>query len=430
VTRRQVERRYALLSALRWLPIGLGLPFFTLLPLARGLSLAEVGVAFAFHGALIFLLEVPSGALADTIGRRRAVLAGGVLTAAGMAAFAVAMSFGGVAAAMALVGVGRSLISGALEAWFVDTVRVADPDASLREGLAGGLILNGVSLAAGSLIAGAVPLLFDDLPARGDDLLLRYSPAFLVAAASALVFLLAVAVLVHEAPRQAVAAATVDAPDEVPAPVASFRRRFVADLRDVLRTAVTEGRASPVVRLVLGVSFTTGFALSAWELLWQPRLAGLVDGAADDTVLFGGLSAAGMLVGTVGVIAGLRLAGRFGAGRTYVGGVLATGVALALLAATTAAGPFVGLYLVVAFAMSIGEPLHYEFLHEAVGDRARATLASVESLALQFGAVVANVGLAALAGATSIPTAWLVAAGARVGGAAVAARVARAAAPG
>jgi Major Facilitator Superfamily len=412
VTRRDLERRYALLSALRWLPIGLGLPFFTVLPLARGLSLAEVGVVFAVHGALIFVFEVPSGALADTIGRRRALLAGGVLTASGMAAFAVATGFGAFAAALAVVGVGRSLISGALEAWFVDAVRVAEPGASLREGLAAGLMLNGTALGAGSLAAGVLPLLFGDLPARGGDLLLRYSPAFLVAAATALVYVAVVLALVHEPPRPVVHA---DA----------LRRRFVRDLRDVLRTAAAEGRASRVVRLVLGVSFCTGFALSAWELLWQPRLGDLVDGVADDTLLFGALAAGGMLIGTAGVAAGLRLAGRFGAGPTYVGGVVATAVALALLAATTQPAPFVAVYLAVALTMSIAEPLHYEFLHEAVGDRARATLASVESLALQLGATVSNLGLAALAGATSISAAWLVAAGALVVGAVLAAAVSR-----
>jgi hypothetical protein len=408
-----VERRYALLSALRWLPIGLGLPFFTLVPLARGLSLAEVGVVLAMHGALIFVFEIPSGALADTIGRKRTLLAGGALTAAGTAVFAVATGLGTFALAMGVLGIGRSLISGALEAWFVDAVRAAEPGASLREGLAGGLMLNGIALAGGCLAAGAVPLLFTELPARGGDLLIRYSPAYLLGAAAAVVYVVVGAALVDEPPRPAVD------PE-------ALRRSFARDLRDVLRTAAAEGRASRVVRLVLGVSFTTGFALSAWELLWQPRLAGLVEGAADDTLLFGGLAAAAMLVGTAGVALGLRLARRFGAGPAYVGGVLATAVMLAVLATANAAAPFVAVYLAVAIAMSIGEPLHYEFLHNAVGDRARATLASMESLALQTGAVVSNLGLAALADATSIPTAWFVAAGALVVGAVLAAGVARA----
>lgn len=414
MTRRDVERRYALLSALRWLPIGLGLPFFTLLPLARGLSLAEVGVVLAMHGALIFVFEVPSGALADTIGRKRTLLAGGALTAVGTAVFAVATGLETFALAMAVVGVGRSLISGALEAWFVDALRVVEPDASLREGLAGGLMLNGVALGFGALAAGAVPLLFTALPARGGDLLIRYSPAYLFGAVTAGVYVVAVAALVREPPRRAVSA---DAE--------ALGRSLARDLRDVVRAAVAEGRASRVVRLVLGVSFTMGFALSAWELLWQPRLAGLVGGAADETLLFGGLVAAGMVVGTTGVALGLRLAGRFGAGPTYVGGILVTAAMLGALAVASATTPFVALYLAVAIAMSIGEPLHYEFLHNAVGDRARATLASMESLALQTGAVVSNLGLAALADATSIPAAWLVAAGALAVGALLAAGVAR-----
>ena len=415
MARRDLERRYALLSALRWLPIGLGLPFLTLLPLARGLSLSAVGAVLAVHGLLILVLEVPSGALADTIGRKRTLLAGGLLTTLAVALFGAATSVVAFAAAMAILGVGRALISGALEAWFVDAVRAADPDAPLRGGIAGGLALNGVALGGGALVAGALPLLFDDLPVRGDELLLRYSPAFVLAAIAGLVYVVAVALLVDE-PRP-----PAPDPEEV-------GRRFGADLREVLRTAAVESRRSPVVRLVLAVAFTLGFALSSWELLWQPRLADIVEGAADDTLLFGALAAAGMLVGALGVMAGVRIAARAGAGRTYVGGMLATALALALLSATTAEVPFIAAYVAVAIGMSIGEPIHQEFLHEAVGDRARATLVSLESLVLQTGAIASNLGLAALADAAGIGVAWLVAAGVLVVGAGLAARVARAAA--
>lgn len=114
-----LERRYAFLSALRWLPIGLALPFLTLLPLARGLSLTTVGVVIAVHGIVIFVCEVPSGAIADTIGRKRTLLAGGVLTTIAVGLFGAATATAGFVAAFVAMGVGRALISGALVAWFV-----------------------------------------------------------------------------------------------------------------------------------------------------------------------------------------------------------------------------------------------------------------------------------------------------------------------
>ena len=60
----RLTRNFILLRALRWLPVGLVLPFLVLTPVARGLELDAVGVVFAVHSAVLIVLEVPSGALA------------------------------------------------------------------------------------------------------------------------------------------------------------------------------------------------------------------------------------------------------------------------------------------------------------------------------------------------------------------------------
>ena len=65
-----LTRRFILLRALRWLPLGLVLPFLVITPQARGLSIGAIGVVFAVHSAVAIVLEVPSGALADLVERR------------------------------------------------------------------------------------------------------------------------------------------------------------------------------------------------------------------------------------------------------------------------------------------------------------------------------------------------------------------------
>jgi MFS family permease len=89
---------------------------------SRGLELGAVGAVFAVHSAVLIVLEVPSGALADTLGRRRVLLVGAFPTAASLAAFAgaqdeVPQSVLAFMASVAALGAGRALISGALEAW-------------------------------------------------------------------------------------------------------------------------------------------------------------------------------------------------------------------------------------------------------------------------------------------------------------------------
>ena len=70
-----LRARYLSLLALRWFATCLIIPVATLLPLERGLSLAELGLAFAAQGVVVLLLEVPSVALTDAWGRRPVLLA-------------------------------------------------------------------------------------------------------------------------------------------------------------------------------------------------------------------------------------------------------------------------------------------------------------------------------------------------------------------
>ena len=70
-----LTHRYLTLLALRWFATGLIIPVAALLPLERGLTLAELGVAMAAQGVVVLLLEVPSGALTDAWGRRPVLLA-------------------------------------------------------------------------------------------------------------------------------------------------------------------------------------------------------------------------------------------------------------------------------------------------------------------------------------------------------------------
>lgn len=114
---RSATRRFVALTALRWLPVGLTVPVMVLLAQARGLSLAQVGLLFTVYGAVVITLELPTGGLADAIGRRPVILIGAGLHALSCLAFAVAEAVPGFLLAISLHGIGRALESGPLEAW-------------------------------------------------------------------------------------------------------------------------------------------------------------------------------------------------------------------------------------------------------------------------------------------------------------------------
>ena len=103
------------------------LPFIVITPQSRGLSIGEIGAVFAVHSVVAIALEVPSGALADIVGRRRVMLVGAALTVVSLLLFAFAQSLVTFMASVGLLAAGRALISGSLEAWYVDSLQAARP---------------------------------------------------------------------------------------------------------------------------------------------------------------------------------------------------------------------------------------------------------------------------------------------------------------
>jgi MFS family permease len=386
VSGERLTRHFILLRALRWLPLGLVLPFLTITPVDRGLSLAQVGAAFAVHGAVALLLEVPSGVLADTLGRRRVLLAGAALTAVSLAVFAFADALITFIAALAALAAGRALISGALEAWYVDSLRALDPSAPLATGLSRGTAAEGVALALGSLLGGAIVTVSD------------YTYAGLAASAAAIAYLVAVAAIVRET--------------KPPSHEHHAGARMRARVRSVLGTARAEAAASVTVRMVLVAAVGFGMSLASVELLWQPRLGELLATDGSHGVAFGALAAGSMLVVAVGAAAvGPRMRKRVAIRTVYLGSLLVIAVGIAALGLPDSAALFAAVYLLVYLGAGAAEPLHSELLNEAVGSEARATLISADALAAQAGALVANLGSGLLASAASPAAAWAAAAG-------------------
>lgn len=95
---------------------------WVLLLVGRGFSLAAVGVAEGVFHIVSMLFEVPSGMLADILGRRRTLIAAGLVNAAAGVAMAASRGLFGVCAAMALEALSFNLASGTLEALTYDTL--------------------------------------------------------------------------------------------------------------------------------------------------------------------------------------------------------------------------------------------------------------------------------------------------------------------
>jgi MFS family permease len=98
---------------------------YALLFADTGLSTAQISSLFVLWSVVSFVVEVPSGAWADTWSRRRLYALGEFLTAAGFACWTLWPAYPGFALGFVLWGLGGSLGSGTLEALVYDELAAA-----------------------------------------------------------------------------------------------------------------------------------------------------------------------------------------------------------------------------------------------------------------------------------------------------------------
>lgn len=84
---------------------------------------AQIGLSDSLTFALGFIIELPSGAIADVIGRKRTVIFGNIALVVGNAWLALSSSFWGITLAYALWTIGWGFQSGATEALVYDYVK-------------------------------------------------------------------------------------------------------------------------------------------------------------------------------------------------------------------------------------------------------------------------------------------------------------------
>lgn len=365
-------------------PPGLLVPIFVLLPLDRGLTLSELGIAAAVQGFVVFALELPTGALADTIGRRRLLLTSMVVNFLAIGLLLVADSFAGFVVFFMLEGIYRALDSGPLEAWYVDTARAANPDTPIDKAMSAQGTVLALSVAVGATGSGALVAL-DPVPAV-NALVLPVVVALTVAGVGLVV---AAGLMVEPTPR-------------------SGPRQVARSFLETPRT-ISSGfallRGSRVLRALVAVELFWGFGMVTFESLMPVRLAEVLGGREAAAAITGPASTAAWIASAAGAAAlpwlarslGLPMAAglmRILQGLTVIGMGLFAGVPGILTA-----------YLICFAIHGASNAAHNTLLHEQATEKVRATVLSLNSMVSQPAASLGMIALTAIAETTSISVA-------------------------
>ncbi len=159
-TPRQIQRTYLVLLLGNTLATSLIWGINTIFLLDAGLSNLEAFAANAFFTVGMVVFEVPTGIVADTVGRRASYLLGTVTLSASTLLYVLlwqlSAPFWQWAAASVLLGLGYTFFSGAVEAWLVDALTATGFTGQMETVFGRGQIVTGVAMLSGSVAGGFV----------------------------------------------------------------------------------------------------------------------------------------------------------------------------------------------------------------------------------------------------------------------------------
>jgi MFS family permease len=334
----------------------------TLFLLDAGLNIGQAFAANAFFTVGMVLFEVPTGVVADTVGRRTSYLLGTATLFGSTLLYLVLWqthaSFVPWAVVSMLLGLGFTFFSGATEAWLVDGLHATGYRGTLDDAFAKGQVANGIAMMAGSI---------------GGGLLAQVSNLGIPYVARAV--LLAVTFVVAWRAMRDIGF--------TPKPGASVR----AEMGGILRASLRHGLLNPPVRwLMIAGPFTAGATVYGFYAA-QPYLLELYRHA--DSYAIAGLSA--------GIVAGAQIAG--GASASYVARVFrdrililvvvigGSGAVIALMGLVTSFWVALGLLMVWGTMFAAMTPVRQAYLNSHIPSAQRATVLSSDNLLASAGGV-------------------------------------------
>ncbi|HEY8589648.1 MAG TPA: MFS transporter [Naasia sp.] len=360
---RRIQRIYLLLLLGNTLAASFIWGINTLFLLDAGLTNLEAFAANAFFTAGMVIFEIPTGVIADTVGRRASYLLGTLTLAVSTVLYWLmwiwSAPFWAWAIASVLLGLGFTFFSGAVEAWLVDALRASGYEGDLEPVFGKGLVISGVAMLAGSVIGGVV--------AQATDLGV---PFLLRAAVLVAMFVLAFALMRDLG----------FTPDKSERPGAAVRTLFRSSLEHGLGNR-------PVRYIMLASPFSAGVGIYVFYAL-QPYLLELW--GDEGAYSIAGLAAA--------IVAGSQIAGgflapvvrRMFAKRTSVLLLSTVGSVVLLLALGFTTSFWVALLFLTAWGVlsSVDNPVRSAYLNDLIPSKQRATVLSFDSLMGNVGGVI------------------------------------------
>ncbi len=390
-------RVYQFHQFLNWGNVGLTLVILVLLLQDRGFNLYDISILFSIYSAATLLFELPLGGLADGIGRKPVYIGSVIATLIAVAGLLFFKSFIITAIGFGLMGFGRALMSGTLDAWFVENFRQQAPKFSSQPVLARIQMSGGIGLAVFAILGG----LLTDLV--GPELL-RYGfgiyDAPLIASLIMTLILFGYTVIFIIEKDRKIDKQTI--------------KNGFSNIGLILRDSGFYALKHRIISIMLLSTALTSLAFFTLETFWIPYVKPMIESQYATSIIgvltfiyfFSMAFGAGISTPIVTLFKGSRP-------RALLLIVCLSGVFFILLSFTSSLYYFIPMIILVTMFMGAASSPFDSIFHDYVPDDKRSTLLSLESFVEKIGGLIGMLGLGYIAEKLGIEVAW------RIGGAIV-----------
>jgi len=375
-----VQRTYLWLLLLQTLAAAFIWGVNTLFLLDAGLSLTDAFVANAAYTAGMVVFEVPTGVVADAVGRRASYILGAVtllITTLGY----LALWYWGAGIVWwvivsALIGLGFTFFSGATEAWLVDALEATGHHGDIDTVFGKGQTITGAAMLVGSIGGGFLAQISLGVP-------------YLVRSLMLIAVIVAAYVAMHDI-------------GYTPVRGTSIRH----DVNEILKASIKHGLGNRPVRMFM---LAAPFGMGIWVFYaFQPYLLELF--GEPNAFYLSGIAAAVFAVAQMIGGASVGWVRRHVRTRTAVILIQIVLAAVALVGVGAAQlmnipiGFWVAIALLAVYAMgwALAGPIQQAYINACIPSQQRATVLSFQSLMSSAGGVVSQPALGRVADVYSL----------------------------
>jgi MFS family permease len=385
-TPRSIQRTYLLLMLGNTLAASFIWGINTIFLLDAGLTNLEAFAANAFFTVGMVVFEVPTGIVADTIGRRMSYLLGTVTLAASTLFYVllwqIEAPFWEWAIASMLLGLGFTFFSGAVEAWLVDALAATGFTGEIETVFGRGQIVTGAGMLTGSVAGGFIAAQIS-----------LGAPFVLRGVVLAVMFVVAFRMM-HDVGFK---------PEKGGRPL--------AEMRKIAEASIEYGWRVPAVKWLMvealfagGVGIYGFYALQPYllELYGDPeayQVAGLVAAVVAGAQIVGGMAAPRIR----------RMFKRRTSALLVTAGLSAA--SLAVMGAIESFAVVIAAVVVWGLLFAATMPIRQAYLNGLIPSRQRATILSFDSMMTSSGGVWTQPALGRAADAWGYAPSYLIAAG-------------------